>query len=495
MTDICLLLEGTYPYVSGGVSKWVSDLLIRMPDTTFSILYLGPHRPSKKKLHYSIPDNVIDFLEIYLFDYTIEPSKNRKFRRKDLGIVKDFLMAMMRGDTSLFDDLMRVVGDENTSTVDLYNLVHSYDSWKMLEELYASEDSEQSLVDYFWTWRFIYLPFFSLLKTVPPRARVYHSVSTGYAGVVGAISKYLYNRPFILTEHGIYTRERKIEISQADWIYSDTEDEITITDEEDFFKEWWVRIFSFFSKLSYERADEITTIYEGNRKIQIEEGADINKTQVIPNGIDLEMFSSPRIKSTNNKFRIGFVGRVVPIKDVKTFIRASKIIHEELDNIEIFIIGPCDEDKEYYKECCLLSEMCSLDGVIKFTGKVDLSEYYPKLDIIVLTSISEGQPIVILEAGASGIPFVASDVGACSELLQGSSADDKLLGESGFITPVNNPAETAKAVIRILKDKNLYNKMSETAKKRVATYYQLDQLIANYQTMYADYMEEVRWQV
>ena len=193
-------------------------------------------------------------------------------------------------------------------------------------------------------------------------------------------------------------------------------------------------------------------------------------------------------------FRIGFIGRVVPIKDVKTFIRACSIIYSELKNTEFYIIGPTDEDEDYYRECEVLVEMESLQGVFKFTGKVDLRQYYPKLDVIVLTSISESQPIVILEAGAYGIPAVATDVGACSELLYGSSPDDKLLGQSGIITPVYNAQATAEAVIRILKDADLYSRMSEAGIKRVSTYYRMDNLIATYQMLYSRYIQESRWQ-
>ena len=66
MTDVCLLLEGTYPYVAGGVSSWVHDLIRSLDDVTFSIIYLGAHRPGTKKMHYKLPHNVHDFQEYYL---------------------------------------------------------------------------------------------------------------------------------------------------------------------------------------------------------------------------------------------------------------------------------------------------------------------------------------------------------------------------------------------------------------------------------------------
>ena len=492
MEDVCLLLEGTYPYVSGGVSSWVYDLIKRMEDVTFSIVYLGAHRPGSKKMQYELPGNVVDFRELYLFDYRVDAEPGQKKNSKEHRVIENFLLKMKKGDHALFEELLNVAGLDR-KRISLYDLVHSKDAWEGLLRMYESESEEHSFLDFFWTWRFVYLPFFSLLRLSLPMARVYHSVSTGYAGVLGSMAKILYKRPFILTEHGIYTRERKIDISQAEWIYSETETEIKVVEGTDFFKDWWKTLFSAFSLLAYDTADKITTLYEGNRKVQIEEGANPAITSIIPNGIDVDLFKSLK-KSTDKKVRnIGFVGRIVPIKDIKTLLIAFKIIYEEKKDVHFWMIGPTDEDKDYVKECNLLIEMESLQDVVTFTGKVDVKEYYPKIDVLVLTSVSEGQPIVLLEAGACGIPAVATDVGACSEILYGMSPEDQLLGPSGIITPVRNSKATAQAVLRILEDRSLYRKMSDTARKRIAVYYQIHNLIAGYKLIYNELMEKIVW--
>lgn len=497
MNDVCLLLEGTYPYVAGGVSTWVYDLIRRMHDTTFSIIYLGPNRLSAKKMHYDIPPNVTDFREFYIFDYQVKhkPGGWPKNRRREFKVIEDFLIRMRRGDASLFKDVFEVMAAPQSRRLQMQEIVHSHEAWKVLEHVYGKEDEGLSFIDYFWTWRFIYLPFFSLLRVNLPKARLYHSVSTGYAGTLGAMAKLRYKRPFLLTEHGIYTRERKIEIAQADWIYSETAQELKVAEEKEFFKEWWISLFSFFSRLAYDHADEILTLFEGNRRVQVAEGADPAKTRIIPNGVEVEAFLKLPREPRKEKFRVGFMGRVVPIKDVKTFIMACRTIYKELKDVEIYIMGPTDEDEDYYRECIALVEMESLESVIKFTGKINVKEYYPKLDVIVLTSISEGQPIVALEAGACGIPVVATDVGSCRELIQGSEPDDRLIGPSGIITPVCDPAATARAVIRLARSPALYGRLSEAGRQRISRYYRMDTLIANYQMLYAHYMKEVRWQV
>jgi glycosyltransferase involved in cell wall biosynthesis len=360
--------------------------------------------------------------------------------------------------------------------------------------MYRMEDREYSFIDYFWTWRFLYLPFFSLLRVRLPEARVYHSVSTGYAGLLGALAKIRYERPYLLTEHGIYTRERKIEISKADWIHSESTQGMRVLEGADFFKDWWTGLFTYCSLLAYRHADEIITLYEANQKIQVEEGADPAKLKVIPNGVRIDP-GRPGLapRAPQKPYRIGFVGRIVPIKDVKTFIMACRKIYEELKDIEVLIIGPTDEDEDYFKECELLVKMEALEHAVRFLGKADMKEHYPRLDVVVLTSISEAQPLVILEAGVYGIPVVATEVGSCPELLHGSSADDKLLGSSGLTTPVCSPEATASAVIRILKNPSLHRNMAEVAQKRVARYYREDDFLANYEALYSRYAEVVPW--
>ena len=93
------------------------------------------------------------------------------------------------------------------------------------------------------------------------------------------------------------------------------------------------------------------------------------------------------------------------------------------------------------------------------------------MDVIVLTSISEAQPLVILEANICGVPCVATDVGACSELLYGRTAPDRALGSSGLITPIANPEATASAIIEILSDDGRRQRMGESGIARVRKFY------------------------
>jgi glycosyltransferase involved in cell wall biosynthesis len=117
-----------------------------------------------------------------------------------------------------------------------------------------------------------------------------------------------------------------------------------------------------------------------------------------------------------------------------------------------------------------------------------MKDWYPKIDLVVLTSLSEAQPYVLLEANAVGIPVIASDVGACREMLEGRSSEDKLLGASGVLTGVAHPEETAAAILKILGSNELWTELSETGRTRVMTYYDQDDLISKYLNLYEQMM-------
>jgi polysaccharide biosynthesis protein PelF len=104
--------------------------------------------------------------------------------------------------------------------------------------------------------------------------------------------------------------------------------------------------------------------------------------------------------------------------------------------------------------------------------------------VVVLTSFSEGQPLVILEAYAYGLPVIATDVGACREMIEGRIPDDRAIGPSGFVTRVATPQQTATALVRLAKDVRLRRRMGIAGRRRVTAYYQRGDMLAAYRSLY-----------
>ncbi|HOU52447.1 MAG TPA: GT4 family glycosyltransferase PelF [Myxococcota bacterium] len=485
--DVCMILEGSYPYVVGGVSTWIHDLVTSLSDVSFHLVHIGVGIESPRKMRYTLPPNVLQFQQIPLMESI--PWRGPRFRqkRRSWEAVARFLEDLSRDDTSGFRDLLHALDPRSPEAITPYDVFHGKPFWNLLVQWYRQHFPDFSFLDYFWTLRFMALPLFRVLYAEVPPARLYHATCTGYAGLLGAVASIRTGAPLVLTEHGIYTNERMIEITQAQWIYRERTSSLVPTRQVGALQNLWMRKFEVLSRLSYAQATRIFTLYEGNRQMQIQGGAPPDRCEIIPNGIDLERYDAmhlARQEKLRGPPRVCMVGRVAPIKDVKTFIRAARMVHEEMPEVRFEVLGGTDEDESYLEECQRLVKVLSLKPVFDFPGAVDMKEHYPSISVLVLTSISEAQPFVLLEAMRVGIPVVATSVGACAELVLGSGSDDEALGPAGFITNVRSPRETADAILALLRDPEMARRMGETGRERVGRYYIRRKMLEEYRGVY-----------
>ncbi|TPW21919.1 MAG: group 1 glycosyl transferase [Elusimicrobia bacterium] len=166
---------------------------------------------------------------------------------------------------------------------------------------------------------------------------------------------------------------------------------------------------------------------------------------------------------------------------------ARIVVHKRPGTV-FHVVGPTDEEPEYTQECRELTGVLGITDCVKFLGKVDVHAYYGQTDLVVLTSLSEAQPYAILEANAVGIPVVATDVGACREMLEGRGPEDRAVGVSGLLTPVSDPESSAAAVLRLLAEPGLYNAMGEAGRTRTARFYDQGDLVSRYLNLYEQMM-------
>jgi polysaccharide biosynthesis protein PelF len=487
--DVCLVLEGTYPFVKGGVSSWVHMLVTQLSHLTFSVLHVSPKKGFYDKgFVYEMPENVVGVQEVFLHDYSLPDHKHSEGMREKVERFRALVEDMREGEITAFPEFLSALEAEGAGGLDALDLLQSVESWEVLVDTYRGEADEESFLNFFWTWRFAYMPLFNVLEAETPDAGLYHTISTGYAGLLAAAGKLRRNRPMLLTEHGIYTKERRIEINRADWIEDWESGEVVAERRAPYFKRYWVRQFQMMSRICYEYADEIYTLYKGNCDMQIKDGADPEKLHIVANGIDLKRFGEAADKKAargeNKRYTVGFVGRVCPIKDIKTLIYASRLVAEEVPDVLVRVLGPMDEDPEYADECKHLVSLLDLEDNVQLEGPVNVVEELSSVDLLVLTSISEAQPLVILEGGAVGLAMVATDVGSCSELLFGRTTEDRKLGEGGIITPIASPGATAEAILKLHREPELRAAMGESMRQRVIQFYDQDDMIDAYRDIY-----------
>jgi len=324
--------------------------------------------------------------------------------------------------------------------------------------------------DFYWNARSMVLPLFFLMsKKYLPEADLYHSVSAGYAGVLGAAARSYHKKPFIMTEHGIYTREREEEIIISKWVPP-------------VFKDLWIRYFYSISKIAYDAADKVITLFERNRHTQVFIGCKPEKTMVIPNGVDTKKFENVP-EAVSAAPTIGAVVRMSPIKDIKTLIQAFLFVKMRIPNARLLIMGPTDENPKYYKECQELIKELRLSD-IHFMGRVNVAEILPFIHVVVLTSISEGQPLALLEAMAAGRPCVATEVGCCKELLDDSDG----LGKAGIVSPIMQPDKIAQALVDILRLPDKGAKLGRNGQTRAQVYYNNFRWIDEYNKVYSSFL-------
>jgi glycosyltransferase involved in cell wall biosynthesis len=454
---VCIVLEGSYPYITGGVSAWVHDLIANLPEIDFVLFTISPE--ADQPLRYQLPENVVESRDIILTEAVGEPDATDSVHDLLTEIGANH-REMFSGGAPSLDAMIDLIPEG-------YSLsraaVDEDESWDLIVESNQQRNPLYPFSDYFWAWKSSHQMIFNVLAAKAPEADIYHAVSTGFAGLAALAAQRRHGKPFLLTEHGLYHKEREIEIRKADFVKG-------------YQRDMWIKIYNKLSTICYRSATMVTALFEENRQKQIELGAHAHNTVVIPNGIDIERFASVT-REKRDGFMVGLVGRIVPIKDIKTFIATSKIILDEIPGAEIFAIGPTDEDQAYYEECVKLVKSLQMEDRFHFTGRQNVLEYYNFLDVMLLTSIREAQPLVILEAWSAGVPVVSTRVGNVAEMLD---YDDR------FIAPSKDAAKLAAGVKYIYDHPDEMKEIMAKNQRKVRELYDKLDLHRRYRELYRD---------
>ena len=469
---ICLILEGCYPYINGGVSTWMHQYINEMPEHEFVLWVIGAKAEDKDKFVYKLPENVVEVQQVFLddalrvkdsgaFPHVFNEKEKEAHRR---------LVASDRPDWDLLFDMYQV------RKVNPMEYLKSESFLQTLTQTCEEDFPFIAFSDAFHAVRSRLLPVLYLMGTPIPEADCYHSICTGYGGLLASMGAYINKKPLMLTEHGIYTREREEEIIRAKWV-------------EQAFKPHWIDFFYMLSDLIYSRAFRVTSLYTRAMHIQIDMGCAPEKCRVVENGISYDKLSQIPLKEDDGMVDIGAVVRLAPIKDIKTMNYAFFELSCRKDNVRLHIMGGVD-DQEYADECYALVKQLNLEDKIIFTGRVNIIEYFEKLDFTLLTSISEAQPLSVLESFAARRPAVTTDVGCCNELLNGKPGDT--FGKAGLFVPPMQRDKLADAMEILCESRELRLKMGEIGQKRTYEYYRYNIMLTKYRDLYKEVENE--WQ-
>ena len=467
-----LIIEGAYPFVAGGVSSWVQQLMTSLPEIEFYIYSIMPSIKECEVVHYTYPEN-LKGIKVFYLDAFKKYSPNPKLKKVSLSEgEKQLVREFVRFETQdHWEELFHILKDEKRVGNPI-EFIYSRFFWNELVSLYKEAFSTENFNDYIWMMRSMYIYFLTILQEEASECDVYHAISTGYAGILGATSKLKHHKPLILTEHGIYSREREEEILQASWV-------------KEAYKKHWIKFFYFISRATYTESDTIVALFERNSKIQHNLGAEGQKLMVIHNGVNLSHFSGTKERE---RYTILSVLRVVPIKDVKTLLKAFRMVLTHIPQAKLLLVGPTHEDEIYYFECIQMCKDLKIDEHVQFLGKQKVKEYFQTASLAVLSSISEGEPLVLLEGMALEIPWVTTDVGACSEIL----IDKKVIENSaGIVVKPTDYTKMAEAIIYLLTNEDVAKRMGKNGRDRVEKYYREESFIESYKLLYQKLYEKV----
>ncbi|WP_186279042.1 glycosyltransferase family 4 protein [Halorubrum ezzemoulense] len=209
---------------------------------------------------------------------------------------------------------------------------------------------------------------------------------------------------------------------------------------------------------------------------------DHDQLRVIHNGVDVEQIQnviSDTSVAKDDIFRVCTAARMVPIKNQSNLIRAFYLVNKQHPDSELILLG----DGPLRGELEQLTAELQIEDHIRFKGNVprrEVYEVFARSDVFAIPSHSEGFCVAAVEAMASELPVVASDIAVFHEVIQ----------DGGLFVDQTNPEAFAQGILALKEDEDKYQKTSMKAKQRATTKFSLDKCTNEYYRVYKDVLEE-----
>lgn len=428
---VLLTTEGTYPYFAGGVSTWAHALVRGLDRHEFTVFAIvpDPHVAAR----YPLPRHVqlvtvplwgTERLDEYL------PRSRRQRRRSmerlflpafdalleqllafdDANVVGASLLRL--ADYARADDLQRAFKDPRTWSRVLTRLQR--DPVYRRLRLDDAVDFARSLYRYL-----------SPLAWPLPAADVVHASAAAFCALPGIVEKRRAGVPFLLTEHGVYLRERVLAFVRQET--------------NPLRRRLFTNFYDAIARTAYAHADVVAPVCAYNTRWERELGVSEEKITIVHNGIDPGLFAVR--PTTASRPTIAFVGRLDPLKDLECLFEALALVRQTIPDVVLRLHGSGEGNDEYVARCRSAVLRLQIADIVHFEGPTDdVCDVLCDCDCAVLSSVSEGFPYSALEAMFAGRPIVATAVGGTSEAI----------GDENLLVPPRDPRALADALRRVL---------------------------------------------
>jgi polysaccharide biosynthesis protein PelF len=433
---VLLTTEGTYPYVVGGVSSWCDLLVNSLTEFDWQVLpIIGAHGQPRR---FRLPRHAREVGPIEIWSERLA-----RGGRGSLGGAP----ANHALPAHLVRNLIGWDGDSHTLVASLVwcrrnpagvrRAFRSGQGWDgflaALREVLAERvpeagtppaldqlEAAQLYQTLYWVARSAAAP--------APEADVLHVTAAGWSAIPAVVNKALHGTPMVLTEHGVYVRESYLAAIRNG---GSPGSRFAAT-----------RLARGLARCAYAWADVVAPVTDANAYWEMGFGIDPAKILVLYNGLDRDATPVP----PPCEGRVVSVGRIDPLKDVHTMLRVAAEALHAVPHAQFLHYGPMSDGEEAYARSCIaMHEQLELGDRFRFMGgTTDPTGVMRAADVILMTSISEGLPMSILEAMSQARPVISTGVGGVPDVVKGCGAvitpgDDHGLAMA-IVTLLRNPA-------------------------------------------------------
>jgi len=471
---IALVSEGTYPFNIGGVSTWCDQLIRGFPEHRWEMVALtvdGGEQPL-----WAAPGNLAKLQRIPLWGHSpagLRLGRLKGARRPGSAFASSYealLKAMLTPQDPRSNQAMVA---RSRFLLALHGLSEYADGGGDLPAALTSNAALAQLIAVWTEIRQSELNLADALKAAnllehmlrplsapSVNSDLVHSAMNGLSMLVAMKAKWRYGTPLVMSEHGNYLRERYL------WFLEER-------------APYPVRaiVLGFHRSLAgagYLIADGLAAHSSYNRRWQLHNGADPDRMWTMYNGVELEEF--PVAETEPDHPTVAFMGRIDPIKDLHTLIRAIGHVRAKVRGARLRIFGSATPTTEAYARSCrqLIADLDLADAVTMEGAISTPAVAYHAATIVALTSVSEGFPAVLVEAMACGRPIVCTNVGGVSEAV----------ADAGIVVPPGDYLAVAQACVTLLQDGEMRQRMAQAARSRVVRLFTLGESLAAYRRVY-----------
>jgi len=462
---VLLTTEGTYPYVMGGVSSWC-DLLVRSL-TEFDWQVLPIVAPQGRPPTFALPDHATEVgpIEVWSEELPKAVRGGRGDRRsgEELPSILVRNLLAWEGSTEAVIAAWVWCRRHPGSVRRAFRSTRGWSSFLAgLREVLAERIPEAGtppaldLLEAATLYQTLY--WVARTAAVPtPTTDVLHVTAAGWAAIPAAVHKALHGTPMVLTEHGVYVREAYLAAARNG---DSPGSRFAAT-----------RLARGLARTAYAAADVVSPVTDANAHWEMGLGIDASKILVLYNG--LQPPSDPIPPPCTQT--VVSVGRLDPLKDAHTMLRVAAQTTAHLPAARFLHYGPVPRGEEIYgRSCVALHERLGLGDRFRFMGPTtDPLGVVRASDVVLMTSISEGLPIAILEAMGQARPVVSTGVGGVPEVVRGC----------GLVCPPGDDHALSTAVVMLLRNPELAWRLGRRGHSRLGRLFNESACIDGYREL------------